>query len=201
MRDAFWRRWMSRMPFMAGAVAASPAAARPAAAVPAASAVPDPSAAPAMLGDIDLRVIWQALVRKRMWVIGPTLLVLVLSLVAVNLITPRYKSEARILIEGRDNVFLRPTGERAEERGHPRRRSGDEPGCNCCCRAISPAGHQGEPARRAAEFDPVLRGVSPLRTLLALFGIGKDPFKMTPRSASSNRTTAGSPPMRSKSRA
>jgi uncharacterized protein involved in exopolysaccharide biosynthesis len=30
------------------------------------------------------------------------------------------------------------------------------------------------------EFDPVLRGVSPLKSLLALFGIGRDPFRMTP---------------------
>ena len=39
-----------------------------------------------------------------------------LSVTAVNLITPRYKSEARILIDGRENVFLRPSGERNEER-------------------------------------------------------------------------------------
>ena len=30
------------------------------------------------------------------------------------------------------------------------------------------------------EFDPVLQGVSPLKSLLAMFGIGSDPFAMTP---------------------
>jgi uncharacterized protein involved in exopolysaccharide biosynthesis len=30
------------------------------------------------------------------------------------------------------------------------------------------------------EFDPVLQGVSPLKSLVALFGIGRDPFSMTP---------------------
>ncbi len=30
------------------------------------------------------------------------------------------------------------------------------------------------------EFDPVLRGFSPLKSLLALFGIGRDPFSLTP---------------------
>src|SRR5262249_60604282 len=30
------------------------------------------------------------------------------------------------------------------------------------------------------EFDPVLQGISPLKSLLALFGIGRDPFSMTP---------------------
>src|SRR6201987_4269876 len=30
------------------------------------------------------------------------------------------------------------------------------------------------------EFDPVLHGLSPVKSLLALFGIGRDPFPMTP---------------------
>ncbi len=30
------------------------------------------------------------------------------------------------------------------------------------------------------EFDPVLQGFSPLKSLLALFGIGRDPFSLTP---------------------
>ena len=49
-------------------------------------------------------------------IIVPTVLALVLSLAAVNMVTPRYKSEARILVDGRENVFLRPNGERNEER-------------------------------------------------------------------------------------
>ena len=31
-----------------------------------------------------------------------------------------------------------------------------------------------------AEFDPVLSGLSPIKSLFALFGIGRDPFSMTP---------------------
>ena len=34
------------------------------------------------------------------------------------MITPRYKSEARILVDGRENVFLRPNGD--EARSAPR---------------------------------------------------------------------------------
>src|SRR6266481_3479511 len=59
-------------------------------------------------GDLDLRALGQALLRRRGWIIVPTALALVLSVVAVNLVTPRYKSEARILVDGRENVFLRP---------------------------------------------------------------------------------------------
>src|SRR6202166_4291197 len=67
-------------------------------------------------GDHDLRVHGQALVRNRGWIIAPTLLAAVLSIAAVNLVTPRYKSETTILMDGRENVFLRPNGERNEER-------------------------------------------------------------------------------------
>ena len=70
-------------------------------------------------GDIDVRLIGQALARKKHLIIAPTLLALVVSLAIVNLITPRYKSEARILIDGRENSFLRPTGERDDQRSGP----------------------------------------------------------------------------------
>ena len=73
-------------------------------------------AAVSQSGDIDLRSLGDALTRKRGWIIIPTVLALVLSVAIVNVITPRYKSEARILIDGRENVFLRPNGERNEER-------------------------------------------------------------------------------------
>ena len=35
-----------------------------------------------------------------------------LTFVGVNLITPRFKSEARVLIDTRENVFLRPEAEK-----------------------------------------------------------------------------------------
>ncbi len=58
----------------------------------------------------------RALARKRGWIIVPTVLVFALSLAAVNVVTPRYKSEAQILIDNRENAFLRPNGERDLER-------------------------------------------------------------------------------------
>ena len=46
-------------------------------------------------------------------VLGPAIAVAALSFVGVNLLTPKYKSEARILIEGRENVFFRPDADKA----------------------------------------------------------------------------------------
>ena len=73
-------------------------------------AIDEPPAAP-IAGDLDARALGQALLRKKRWIIIPTLIAAGLSIAAVNLVTPRYKSEARILIDGRENIFLRPNGE------------------------------------------------------------------------------------------
>jgi len=170
MRFAFWRGWKSKVPMKAAATVAPPVVVAPAAAL----------TAPAELGDIDLRAIWQALVRRRMWVIIPTALAFVLSLAAVNMITPRYKSEARILIDGRENVFLRPNGERNEERGSVDAEAVTSQVQLLLSRDLAREVIKQNKLAELPEFDPVLRGVSPLRTLLALFGIGRDPFKMTP---------------------
>ena len=51
-------------------------------------------------GELDLGAVGRALVRKKWWVLGPALLVAALTFVGVNLVTPKYKSEARILIDG-----------------------------------------------------------------------------------------------------
>src|ERR687887_11351 len=66
--------------------------------------------------ELDVGAVGRALLAKRIWVLGPTVLVAALAFAAVNVVTPRYKSEARILIEGRENVFLRPEAEKTPER-------------------------------------------------------------------------------------
>src|SRR5947208_8231463 len=67
-------------------------------------------------GELDLGAVGRALTRKKWWVLGPALAVAALTFVGVNLITPKYKSEARVLIEGRESVFLRPDAEKTAER-------------------------------------------------------------------------------------
>src|ERR1700681_3331274 len=70
----------------------------------------------AAAGELDFLAIGQALARKRMWVIVPTLVAALPLVTGVDVITPRYKSEVRLLIDGRENIFLRPNGERNEDR-------------------------------------------------------------------------------------
>src|ERR1700686_1345516 len=131
-------------------------------------------------GDLDLRALGQALLRKRGWIIVPTVLAAVLSIAAVNLITPRYKSEARILVDGRENVFLRPNGERNEERTSVDAEAVTSQVQLLLSRDLAREIIKKNKLAERPEFDPVLQGVSPVKSLLALFGIGRDPFSLTP---------------------
>src|SRR6201987_5700060 len=171
MRLAFWRRDGDE-------AEAVEAAAKP---VQAAIAKPAVSAqSSALAGDIDLRALGEAIARKRRWIILPTLLAAVLSVVAVNWITPRYKSEARILIDGRENVFLRPNADRHEERAALGGDAGPREGQLVRSRDLAREVIRKNRLAERPEFDPVLEGVSPLKSLIALFGIIRDPFSMTP---------------------
>src|ERR1700710_2384957 len=167
MRLAFWRAGKDKT--VVQRVVSQPA---PVVAIPVAASE---------TGDLDLHALGQALKRKRGWIIVPTILATILSISAVNMITPRYKSEARILIDGRENVFLRPNGERNEEQ-----RSGlDAEAVTSQVQLLLSRDLAREIIKKnklaeRPEFDPVLQGLSPLKSLLALFGIGRDPLSLTP---------------------
>ena len=136
--------------------------------------------APSESGDIDLHALGAALKRKRGWIIVPTVLALVCALAGVNLVTPRYKSEARILIDGRENVFLRPNSDRTEERQALDAEAVTSQVQLVLSRDLAREIIKKNKLADRPEFDPVLHGISPVKSLLALFGIGRDPFAMTP---------------------
>ena len=170
MRLAFWRAGKDK----------APAPSRPSQSLRRPARSPRQPAPPASTGDLDLRALGQALARKRGWIIVPTVLAAVLSIAAVNLVTPRYKSEARILIDGRENVFLRPNGERNEERTALDAEAVTSQVQLLLSRDLAREIIKKNKLAERPEFDPVLQGLSPLKSLLALFGIGRDPFSLTP---------------------
>jgi uncharacterized protein involved in exopolysaccharide biosynthesis/Mrp family chromosome partitioning ATPase len=131
-------------------------------------------------GDLDLQALGQALLRRKRWIIVPTMLAAALSIAAVNLVTPRYKSEARILIDGRENIFLRPNGERDQERNALDPEAVTSQVQLLLSRDLAREVIKKNKLAELPEFDPVLRGLSPVKSLLALFGIGRDPFSLTP---------------------
>ena len=166
MRLAFWRAGKDK-------AVVQRAISKPAPAVSKSSAASES-------GDLDLHALGQALTRKRGWIIVPTVLAAVLSMTAVNLITPRYKSEARILVDGRENVFLRPNGERNEERNALDAEAVTSQVQLLQSRDLAREIIKKNKLAERPEFDPVLQGSSPLKSMLALFGIGRDPFSLTP---------------------
>lgn len=131
-------------------------------------------------GDLDLRTLGRAFVRNRGWIIVPTVLAAVLSTAAVNLVTPRYRSEARILIDGRQNALLRPNSERNEERTALEAEAVTSQVQLLLSRDLAREIIKKNKLAERPEFDPVLQGVSPLKSLLAMFGIGPDTFSLTP---------------------
>jgi polysaccharide biosynthesis transport protein len=168
MRLAFWRRGGEKA--QAAKALAKPA---PASARRAAEAEPE-------AGDLDLRTLSAALACRKGWIIIPTLLAAALSMTAVNLVTPRYKSEARILIDGRENVFLRPNGERNEERTALDAEAVTSQVQLVLSRELAREIIRQNKLAERPEFDPVLLGPSPLKSVLALLGVIRDPFSMTP---------------------
>ncbi|MBY0531649.1 MAG: exopolysaccharide transport family protein [Xanthobacteraceae bacterium] len=72
--------------------------------------------APAAESELDLGALGRALWERKFAILTVTALAAVLSFVAVNLITPRYKSETRVLIENRETPYNQAQGERNQER-------------------------------------------------------------------------------------
>src|SRR5664279_1937088 len=154
MRFALWRK--SKEETQADAVAAIPA--------------PEPvkqvvDAAEPSAPDLDLRSLGQALARRRNWIIIPTMIVAVSAITAVNLVTPRYKSEARILVDGRENVFLRPNGERNEERAALDAEAVTSQVQLVLSRDLAQDVVRKNKLSEQPEFDPLLQAISPLKSV------------------------------------
>ena len=132
-------------------------------------------------GELDLGAVGRSLWRKKLWIIGPTFLVAMLALVAVNLMAPRYKAESRILIEGRESVFFRPEAEKAGDR----ERAVDPEAVTSqvqlvLSRELAKQVISQLKLAEMPEFDPVLSGVGPVRQVLILAGLARDPLSMSP---------------------
>jgi tyrosine-protein kinase Etk/Wzc len=132
--------------------------------------------------ELDLGAVGRVLLRKKWWVLGPALAVAALAFVGVNLVTPKYKSEARILIEQRENAFLRPE---VDKNTIERDRTVDEQAVTSQVQLALSRDLARQVIRELKlgenpEFDPALRGVSLMRYSLGFLGLAKDPLSMTP---------------------
>jgi uncharacterized protein involved in exopolysaccharide biosynthesis/Mrp family chromosome partitioning ATPase len=145
----------------------------PAAAAPAPVMVP---IAPA--GEPDMRGLGRALWQKKSRILTVTLLAAAAAFVVVNTITPRYRSESRLLLEVRENVFLR-----AEADKNIAERTTIDPEAVASqtqvvlSRDLAREVIQKEKLADNPEFDG--GALSPINALLGLIGIGRDRNAMT----------------------
>ena len=133
------------------------------------------------IDELDLAALGRALWRRKGLIAALTLLAAGLAFAAVNLVTPRYKSEARVLIETRDNIFLRPDAEKALDRGG----AIDQEAVTSQVQLILSRDLAREVIKtlklgERPEFDPVLRGSSTIGVLLGVVGLVRDPMSQTP---------------------
>jgi uncharacterized protein involved in exopolysaccharide biosynthesis/Mrp family chromosome partitioning ATPase len=141
-----------------------------------------PMAAPiATGGEPDMRGLGRVLWAKKTKILGITLLSAATAFAVVNTMTPRYRSESRLLLEARENVFLRAE---ADKNGGDRNNIDTEAvtsqiqlvlSRDLAREVIKQANLASQP-----EFDPSIAGMSLSKSLLGLFGVGRDPSSLTP---------------------
>jgi uncharacterized protein involved in exopolysaccharide biosynthesis len=145
---------------------------------PPATAAAAPATEPG--GELDVRSLGRALWRRKRAIILPAVIVAVLTAVTVQVVTPKYKSSATILYEGRENVFLRADVNRT---------AGD-PGLAddaalasqvqlILSRELALDVIQKLKLNELAEFDPLVNGIPPWKYALIAMGVSRNPMKMT----------------------
>ncbi|KFC75020.1 Succinoglycan transport protein [Bosea sp. LC85] len=130
---------------------------------------------------LDLSALWAAIKRRKLWVLGPTVLALGLSFVAVNLVTPRYTGEARLLLENRDSFYTRPGQGGAEATSQ----QFDSEGVQSQVQVIMSRDLAREAIKRIGlvgnpEFDSGAGALSALKRLGVLIGLGAHPADRSP---------------------
>jgi polysaccharide biosynthesis transport protein len=133
-------------------------------------------------GDLDLRALALALWRRKSWILWPTILVAVLTTIGVNMVTPRYRSEARILYDGRENAFLRPEVDKTLNADRP---PADPETLTSQVQIVLSRQLALDVIKQLKlgdlpEFDPVLRETSILQRILSILGLARDYAAMSP---------------------
>ena len=121
------------------------------------------------------RLLWQ----KKALILGVTLCAAGAAFVVVNAITPRFRSEARLLLESRENVFLRADADKAVDRSTIDPEAVTSQTQVVLSRDLAREVIAKEKLADNPEFDPSIGGLTPLRTILGLIGIGRSPTEMT----------------------
>src|SRR4029078_13518812 len=128
--------------------------------------------------DMNLGAMARAIWRRKGAIIGPPLVITAEGFIAVSLMTPRYKSEARVLVEGRENIFLRPEADKAlVDRGSIDAETVTSQVQLILSRDLAREVIKDLNLSELPEFNAALYEFSPL-TILRTIGILRDPMSM-----------------------
>jgi uncharacterized protein involved in exopolysaccharide biosynthesis/Mrp family chromosome partitioning ATPase len=131
-------------------------------------------------GELDIRSLGRALWRRKRAIIIPTLIVAALTAVAVEVVTPKYKSSATILFEGRENIFLRPDAEKTMvDRGLADMEALTSQVQLVLSRELALDVIKKLKLNELPEFDPLVSGIPPWKYALILVGAARNPMRMT----------------------
>ena len=145
------------------------------------AAAPAPAIAPmAYDAEPDLRGLGRILWQKKTRILGLTLLAAGVAFLVVNSITPRYQSEARLLLEARENVFLRAEADKTGERAAIDPEAVTSQLQLVLSRDLARDVIKKEKLADNPEFDPSNSGLAALRAILGKLGIGRDISAMSP---------------------
>jgi uncharacterized protein involved in exopolysaccharide biosynthesis/Mrp family chromosome partitioning ATPase len=130
-----------------------------------------------MTGEPDIIGLGRVLWAKKSTIIGFTLIAAAGAFIVVNAITPRYRSESRLLLEVRENVFMRAEAEKnAAERSNLDPEAVTSQIQVALSRDLAHDVIKKEKLDENPEFDS---GGGIANTLLGLVGFGRDPGSMS----------------------
>jgi len=130
--------------------------------------------------ELDLSALGSSLWRKKWQILRPALLVGLVALITVQVISPRYQSESRVIVEGRDNIYLRPDADKDTMDRTVDQETVTSQAQLILSRDLANQVIEKLKLNQRPEFDSALGGVSPIKTVLSLLGIVRNPMSMTP---------------------
>ncbi|GJD32722.1 hypothetical protein PMNALOAF_3999 [Methylobacterium adhaesivum] len=140
----------------------------------------DPLGQPKGDGGLGLTQLARLLRRSWRWIAVPTVVAGLGALAFVQVVSPRYTGEAKILLESREAAFARSTQERGEQVAPI-----DEQAVASQVQVVMSRDLAREAIRRLklvgnAEFDPAVADIGPVRRLLMMIGLTANPLERAP---------------------
>jgi len=132
--------------------------------------------------DFDIPALGAALWRNKGKILRPTILIALATLAVVMMIPPKYLSESRVLVVGRDNIYLRPDADKdVLDRGVVDPEAVTSQVQLILSRDLASEVIDKLKLGERREFDPALGGISLVKRVLGIFGFIKNPMSMTPQ--------------------